>query len=142
MAPLSLDSNEIESANRSEVTALLIRCGYRVYRPEADTRGEDLVVRTSAGDLISVQLKSRLTVDLHRYGGALEIWMLFPDGPFTAGRQREWFLVPHRFLFDHLQRRHGKTPKWNDTWSKASPSKEERALLKKFRIHPGDVDAS
>ena len=35
--------NEIEAANRAEVTAILIRAGYRVYRPDADVSGEDLV---------------------------------------------------------------------------------------------------
>jgi phosphoglycolate phosphatase-like HAD superfamily hydrolase len=58
-----LQSNELEAANRAEATALLIRCGYRVYRPEADVEGEDLVVRTPDGDLLAVQLKSRITVD-------------------------------------------------------------------------------
>ena len=29
--PGSLTSNEIEAANRAEVTAILIRAGYRVY---------------------------------------------------------------------------------------------------------------
>src|SRR5258707_15509303 len=41
-----LTSNELEAANRAEATALLIRAWYRVYRPEADGYGEDLVVRT------------------------------------------------------------------------------------------------
>ena len=45
----ALTSNEIEAANRAEATALLIRAGYRVYRPEADCYGEDLVVRTPSG---------------------------------------------------------------------------------------------
>ena len=39
-----LTSNEVEAANRAEATALLIRADYRVYRPEADCYGEDLVV--------------------------------------------------------------------------------------------------
>src|SRR5216684_1055687 len=48
--PPTLTSNELEAANRAEATALLIRAGYRVYRPEADGYGEDLVVRTPSGD--------------------------------------------------------------------------------------------
>ncbi len=44
-----LSSAEIEAANRAEATALLIRAGYSVYRPEADVRGEDLILRTPAG---------------------------------------------------------------------------------------------
>jgi phosphoglycolate phosphatase-like HAD superfamily hydrolase len=49
-----LTSNELEAANRAEATALLIRCGYRVYRPEADAYGEDLVVRDPGGHLMAV----------------------------------------------------------------------------------------
>jgi hypothetical protein len=71
----TLTSNEVEAANRSEATALLIRAGYRVYRPEADCYGEDLVVRTPSGDLFPAQLKSRPTADQNRYGGG-PIWML------------------------------------------------------------------
>ena len=44
-------ANEIEAANRAEATALLIRSGYRVYRPEADCFGEDLILRTPSGDI-------------------------------------------------------------------------------------------
>src|SRR5881396_3754081 len=74
--------NEIEAANRAEATALLIRVGYRVYRPEADCYGEDLVLRTPSGKLRAVQLKSRMTVDRHKYGGT-SLWMLFPSTKFS-----------------------------------------------------------
>jgi hypothetical protein len=75
---IPLKSNEIEAANRAEATALLIRAGYRVYRPEADVSGEDLVVRTPQGELRAVQMKGRPTVDWRRYGG-VNVWMLVPD---------------------------------------------------------------
>ena len=58
-----LTSNEIEAANRAEATAILIRAGYLVYRPEADVSGEDLVVRSLDGDLRPAQMKGRPTVD-------------------------------------------------------------------------------
>jgi hypothetical protein len=57
--PPTLTSNELEAANRAEATALLIRAGYRVYRPEADGYGEDLVVRTPSGELLPLPLRSR-----------------------------------------------------------------------------------
>ncbi|MEM6586255.1 MAG: hypothetical protein AAF692_10915, partial [Pseudomonadota bacterium] len=76
-----LSPNLIEAANRAEVTALLIRERYRVYRPEADVDGEDMVLRQPSGNLISVQLKGRLTIDRHRYGDS-DTWMIFPDGPW------------------------------------------------------------
>src|SRR5580704_13245403 len=64
----ALTSNEIEAANRAEVTTILIRGGHRVYRPEADVSGEDLVIRTPDGELLPVQMKGRPTVDRLRYG--------------------------------------------------------------------------
>ena len=90
MAETSLISNEVEAANRAEVTALLIRAGYRVYRPEADCYGEDLILRDRGGTLHAVQLKSRPTVDPARYGGNRQMRMLFPD-PEDTGK-RKWFL--------------------------------------------------
>ena len=48
-------TNLIEAANCAEVTAILIRAGYRVYRPEADVSGEDLIIRIPEGELRSVQ---------------------------------------------------------------------------------------
>ena len=90
-------TNAIEAANRAEVTAILIRAGYRVYRPEADVSGEDLVIRAPNGDLRPVQMKGRPTVDLRRYGGR-QIWMLFPD-PAGSKPGRPWFLIQHDELF-------------------------------------------
>jgi hypothetical protein len=39
-----MHSKEIEAANRAEMTAILIRLGCRVYRPEADVSGEQFVL--------------------------------------------------------------------------------------------------
>ena len=79
-------ANEIEAANRAEVTALLIRAGYRVYRPEADCYGEDLILRALHGELRAVQLKSRPTVDWKRYGGK-SLWMMFPNSEASKMRK-------------------------------------------------------
>ncbi len=115
MCQVHLTSNEIEAANRAEATAILIRSGFRVYRPEADTYGEDLVVRSPSDDLRVVQLKGRPAVDLARYGNR-SIWMLFPD-PAGQVPGRDWFLIPHDKLFDYVRRRHGQAPRWRDVWS-------------------------
>jgi hypothetical protein len=105
-------SNEIEAANRAEATALLIRAGYRVYRPEADCDGEDLVVRTPKGKLRAVQLKGRQRVDEKKYGGR-SLWMLFPDSTFEAGKERAWYLVPHDILFKRMKSLHGHAACWD-----------------------------
>src|ERR1700688_566658 len=54
-----LTPNEIEAVNRAEATALLIRTGYRLYRPEADCDGEDLILRTPSGEFYPVQCLAR-----------------------------------------------------------------------------------
>ena len=137
IAPLT--ANEQEAANRAEATALLIRSGYRVYKPEVDSYGEDLVLRTPKGHLRAVQLKSRPTVDLSRYGGkryggVLSIWMLFPDPKSTPASDRQWYLIAHDELFKWIKARHGRAPKWSGYWHYPDISKELRAFLHRHRI--------
>lgn len=126
-----LSSIEQEAANRAEATSLLIRSGYRVYRPEADVHGEDLILRTAANDLIPVQLKGRPYVDNPRYGGK-NIWMLFPDPKGALGRP--WYLVPHDQFFSWVRERHGHTQGWNDTWGYPTLSRDLEEFLEPFRI--------
>jgi hypothetical protein len=139
VSSLMTNSNEIEAANRAEATALLIRCGYCIYRPEADVDGEDLVVRTPAPEgallqvQLQVQLKGRLHVEEKRYGGDRQIWMLFPDRPYDEDR-RNWYLVPHRDLFGLMKKRHGHSPKWADTWNMAVVPKADREALQGYLI--------
>lgn len=127
---LKLTSNELEAANRAEATALLIRAGYRVYRPEADCYGEDLVVRAPAGELRGVQLKSRPIVDRRRYGGR-DLWMLFPD-PGKPLTDRTWYLVPHDVLYAWVEERHGHAAGWTEAWSYPGLSKPLSAFLKPY----------
>jgi hypothetical protein len=131
MAVTLLTSNEVEAANRAEVTALLIRAGYRVYRPEADCYGEDLILRDREGTLHAVQLKSRPTVDPARYGGDRRMLMLFPDPEATG--EWKWFLVPHDDLCNRLKE-HGDSFRKDDTWSTAHISKSLSEFLKSFRL--------
>ena len=126
-----LKSNEIEAANRAEATALLIRCRYRVYRPEADVSGEDLVIRKTDGTLVPVQLKSRLTVNRPKYGKD-GTWMLFPDSN-DQKFGRSWFLISHNELFDYLKQEH---PKLIDAWHNGKISKAEREFLKSAELLP------
>jgi hypothetical protein len=129
-----LTSNEIEAANRAEATALLIRAGYRVYRPEADCYGEDLVPRTPDGELRAVQLKGRPTVDWNKYGKDKSIWMLFPGPKSGAAVNGDGFLVPHNVFYKWVQATHGHTPKWNEAWSYPGISKELGEFLEKFTL--------
>lgn len=125
----------IEAANRAEATSLLIRCGYRVYRPEADVAGEDLVVRTPAGDLNGVQLKSRVLVDWKKYGG-IDLLMLFPADKFVPEKPRPWFLIPHDTLFAWVKDRHGMAKGWTDSWSYPGAGKDLQAFLAPYQVRP------
>lgn len=130
------NGNLLEAANRAESTALLFRAGYRVYRPEADVNGEDLVVRTPDGRLIAVQQKGRAHVEEKRYGSR-DIWMLFPDSPFDGHRQRDWFLVEHDLLFGWMKERHGHAGGFADAkWSCRSPAAWLREQLEPYRLGP------
>ena len=105
ISAMPLSPNEIEAANRAEATAILIRAGYRVYRPEADVHGEDLVIRAPDGELRSVQMKGRPVVEWRRYS-ARDIWMLFPD-PLGSQPGRPWFFIKHDELPAWVKNRHG-----------------------------------
>jgi hypothetical protein len=129
-----MESNETEAANRAEATALLIWAGYRVYRPEADCDGEDLIVRTPSGELRAVQLKARPVVDLPRYGGK-SLWMLFPEPKSGIGFGRKWFLVPHDVLYEWTKSRHEHADCWKEAWSSPTVSKELTRFLDEFTIN-------
>ena len=129
------DNRVTEAANRAEVTALLIRCSYRVYRPEVDIDGEDLVVRTPAEVLIPVQLKGRACVDEPRYGHH-GIWMLFPSARYAPEIVRHWYLVPHDTFYPWVQNRHGHAPGWNQTWSYPMIGQDLREFLSPFVVRP------
>lgn len=127
-----LSSNLEEAGNRAEATAILIRKGYKVYRPEADDGGEDLVLRTPNGELLAVQLKGRLHVERDKYA-APAIWMLFPDSPWAADRARDWFLVPHDALFEIMRQRHRHADGFAEgKWTVRSPANEVRAWLSPY----------
>ena len=126
-----LTSNEIEAANRAEATALLIQVGYRVYRPEADCYGEDLILRTPDGKLRAVQLKASPDVNWKKYGGR-SLWMLFP-GSKRAGPRR-WFLVPHDKLYEYAKSKHAHAPNWKKAWHWPYIPKELGRFLGRFEV--------
>jgi hypothetical protein len=144
LGTMNIHSNSAEAANRAEATALLIRQGYRVYRPEADVSGEDLILRTPepANKLIVVQLKSRPTVNHDKYGKQ-NIWMLFPD-PLGPKPGRDWFLIEHDSLVDWWSTKHGETKSWETGWSTRNISNDLKAflILQKARLEPksGELD--
>jgi len=131
---MPLSPNLLEAANRAEATAILIRLGYKVYRPEADDQGEDLVLRIPSGELVAVQLKGRLHVERDKYGGR-NIWMLFPCSPWDGLKQRDWFLMPHDHLFALMESRHGHAAGFAEgKWTVRSPAQDLRPSLEGYRL--------
>jgi len=137
-------SNEIEAANRAEATAILIRGGIRVYRPEADVSGEDLVIRVPQGELRSVQMKGRPLVHWKLYGGKRyggnDMWLLFPD-PAGVIPGRPWFFIKHDELFNWYKKRHGAALGWVQRhkagkveWSEKGLGVELRKFLQPFML--------
>ncbi len=137
-------TNLIEAANCAEVTAILIRAGYRVYRPEADVSGEDLIIRIPEGELRSVQMKGRPLVHWKLYGGKRhggnDMWMLFPD-PAGEIPGRPWFFIKHDELFNWYKQRHGAVPGWvqrhkagKAEWSEKGLGVELRKFLQPFKL--------
>jgi len=108
-------TNLIEAANCAEVTAILISCRYRVYRPEAGrirrglgdphTRG-----RTTFG---SDERPSSCSLEALRREAPRgnDMWMLFPD-PAGEIPGRPWFFIKHDELFNWYKQRHGAAPGW------------------------------
>ena len=129
-------TNLIEAANCAEVTAILIRAGYRVYRPEADVSGEDLVIRIPEGELRSVQMKGRPLVHWKLYGGKRaggnNMWMLFPD-PAGAIPGRPWFFIEHDELFNWYRKRHGTAPGWVQRHKAGKVEWSEKRLVVELR---------
>ena len=97
---MKLHSKLVEAANRGEISAILIRNSYRVYMPDADVDGVDLVLRDPCGRIFAVQQKARPTCN-KKYCGK-KISMLFPE-PHAVPLKRSWFLVDHDELFNHIK---------------------------------------
>jgi hypothetical protein len=121
-----------EAANRAEATALLIRSGYRVYRPEADIEGEDLLIRDPRTETYcGVQLKAGAVVDIKYF--KKNLFLLFPD---RSGDDIRWFLIPHDDLFAWMKDRHGHTPGWRDRWVYTRTTKYLREFMDQHEVRP------
>ena len=98
----------IEAANRSEVTALAIRQGWKVYLPLWDEGGEDMILQSPNKKIIyPTQLKGRPHIEPKKYK---DLWMLFPSKGNPG--QRNWYLIRHQELYRYWQKKHNKTESW------------------------------
>jgi hypothetical protein len=77
-----------EATNRALLTALFLKNGWMVYKPEADIGGVDMLVMRldDKEEVRKVQLKSRWTI--HQKYLNKKIWICFPD-------REKWYFCKH-----------------------------------------------
>jgi hypothetical protein len=105
-----MNNQIIEAQNLNEVSTILLKKGFMLYRPEADVDGVDFIIQTPENNFLKCQLKSRAYVLWNKYGNK-NIYMVFPEHGDSFNR--EWYLIPHDTLFQILKSLHGDAPNWN-----------------------------
>jgi hypothetical protein len=105
-----MNNHIIEAYNLNEVSAIFLKKGFMLYRPEADVDGVDFIIQTPENNFLKCQLKSRAYVLWNKYGNK-DIYMVFPAQGDSFNR--EWYLIPHDTLFQILKSKHGDAPNWN-----------------------------
>ena len=125
----SLNARQKENFNLQKLSAVLAEYGFVTHRLSDDWEGADLIARHINGDVLFVQMKSRLTVN-HKYKGK-QLHIAFPHGD-------EWYIFPHdEFLAKVLESTTiGSTDSWSKnggySWPKLSAQMLE--LLEHYRI--------
>jgi hypothetical protein len=110
-----------------DATAFLASLGYRVYVSPDVTKVVDILIRDQEGQLKTVVLKQRPTVDWRAFGES-GVLMLFPD-PMESSSKRRWFLIEHDKLFFWMELKHGLAPSWKKRWNSSSISAELASFL-------------
>lgn len=109
-----LNNRQKETYNFQKISAKLADYGFITYRMYDDYHGADFHAVGIDGEIIKVQLKSRVTIH-HKYLDK-ELYIGFPDG-------EEWYLYPHDEIFNliinhsegakqHRHRSIGYIPEW------------------------------
>jgi hypothetical protein len=99
-----LNARQKENFNFQKVSAILADYGFVTLRLSDDWQGADFIALHISGEVLRVQLKSRLTFD-KKYRGK-ELYVAF-------GESGDWYLYPHDELFDKVL----QTTKIGDTAS-------------------------
>jgi hypothetical protein len=124
-----LKARQKENFNFQKISAILADYGFTTMRLSDDWEGADFIARHIEGDVIHVQLKSRLTFD-KKYK-AKNLYIAF-------GHDTAWYLYPHDELLGTILRKTtiGRTSSWNDKggYSFSRLSKRLKDLLAPYRI--------
>jgi hypothetical protein len=129
IAYAALNAKQKENFNFQKVSAVLADYGFVTFRLSDDWQGADFIALHVSGEVLRVQLKSRLAFN-RKYEGK-ELHVAFPDG-------ENWYLYPHDELLAKvlLETSIGETQSWRerDGYSFAGLSKDNRVLLDPYRI--------
>jgi len=124
-----LNSRQKENFNFQKVSAVLADYGFVTFRLSDDWQGADFIALHISGDVLRVQLKSRLTFSQKYSGKNLHV-------AFAAGET--WYLYPHDELLAKVLgcTSIGTTRSWLDHGLYSFPvlSKELTNVLDDYRI--------
>lgn len=124
-----LNSRQKENFNFQKVSAVLADYGCITLRLSDDWQGADFIAQHIGGEVLRVQLKSRLAL-FRKYLGK-DIYVAFRDGD-------SWYLYPHdEFLAKIIKKtKIGGTRSWRQEGGYTFPhlSTQLRELLEPYRI--------
>lgn len=124
-----LNARQQENFNIQKLSAVLADYGFVTFRLSDDWGGADLIALHISGEVLRVQLKSRLTFDRKYEGKGL--YVAFAD----AGA---WYLYPHDELLATILAGStvGLTRSWNESSFYHYPrmSRQLRGVLERYRI--------
>jgi len=124
-----LNARQKENFNFQKLSAVLADYGYVTYRLSDDWEGADLIAQHVSGDVVRVQLKSRLGF-YKKYRGK-DLYVAFADGD-------TWYLYGHDELLARVLKRTriGATRSWKERGGYHFPSisAQLRGLLEPYRI--------
>ena len=108
-----LNARQKELFNFQKLAATFADRGFNCIKLADDWQGADFIAYHATENLtLKVQLKSRLTINLKKYGGKdKDIWIAFPHG---APHDRYWYLMQHGRLVEKV----GSYTIWlkSDSW--------------------------
>ncbi len=91
----TLNARQKENFNFQKVSAILADYGFVTLRLSDDWQGADFIALHISGDVLRVQLKSRLT--FHNKYLSRGLYIAFPE-------EGAWYLYPHDELFEKILR--------------------------------------
>jgi hypothetical protein len=123
-----LNARQKENFNFQKVSAVLAEYGFVTFRLSDDWQGADFIALHISGEVLRVQLKSRLAF-YSKYQDQ-NLYVAFSDGD-------AWYLYPHDELLGKIlaATKIGSTASWqNGGYSFAGLSLAIRQLLEPYRI--------